>query len=152
MSTTTAQYMTKTRARRVELGLCPYCGERPPRSDRKQCQECLDYAKARRATGYHIEISARFREKRRRQTIEHYGGCCACCGETELVFLTMDHIDGGGTQHNKEINGAHLAQWLFKMGFPEGFQVLCFNCNWAKSHGGCPHQRVLLRVVGEDRS
>jgi len=144
-------HAAKQRAARKEAGVCIYCGgERAP--DRMSCQKCLDYYRARREAGYQVISSKKFREKRRRNTIDHYGGCCACCGETELVFLTMDHIDGGGTQHNKEINGAHLAQWLFKMGYPEGFQVLCFNCNWAKSHGGCPHQRVLLRVVGEDRS
>jgi hypothetical protein len=24
-------------------------------------------------------------------------------------------------------------------GMPDDFQVLCHNCNYAKSHGGCPH-------------
>ena len=28
---------------------------------------------------------------------------------------------------------------LVSRGFPAGYQVLCHNCNFAKSHGGCPH-------------
>jgi hypothetical protein len=30
--------------------------------------------------------------------------------------------------------------------YPAGYQVLCFNCNWAKSHGGCPHAAPILLV------
>ena len=40
-----------------------------------------------------------------------------------------------------------MYRWLEKNGFPSGFQTLCHNCNWAKSRGGCPHQRK--RVIDQ---
>jgi hypothetical protein len=42
-----------------------------------------------------------------------------------------------------------MYRWLAKKNFPEGFQVLCANCNVAKSQNGvCPHQYG-PRLVGE---
>lgn len=74
-----------------------------------------------------------------------YGGYkCNCCGERERGFLTIDHINGGGTaERRKEKLGAYSA-WskLKKQGFPFGYQVLCMNCNFAKFQMGCcPHKK-----------
>lgn len=79
---------------------------------------------------------------RKTSIMTHYGGKCACCDESRLVFLTLDHINGGGTKHSKSLGGK-LYRWIIKNNYPLGFQVLCFNCNWAKSHGGCPHSKGL---------
>jgi len=71
-----------------------------------------------------------------------YGeGKCTCCGEGIMEFLTIDHIDGGGKEHRKEIGmGNKIYHWLYKEAYPPGFQVLCFNCNCAKGiYGKCPH-------------
>lgn len=82
--------------------------------------------------------------------IEAYGGKCACCGETELAFLCIDHVDGGGTLHRQAVG---RGSWLVyadikKRGFPPGFQVLCANCNMAKElPEGCPHQHIKVAVV-----
>ena len=68
---------------------------------------------------------------------------CACCGELEIGFLTIDHINGR-KQHNhkKTMLGVVLYQWIITNNYPDGFQVLCMNCNWAKGRLGiCPHQR-----------
>ena len=72
-----------------------------------------------------------------------YGGCiCVCCGESILEFLSIDHINGGGTKHKKEIN-QHIYEWLRDNKYPSGFQVLCHNCNQAKGYFGCcPHQKI----------
>lgn len=70
---------------------------------------------------------------------------CACCGETERDFLVIDHIDGHGNRHRKEIFGRPQAgyrfyDWLVKHEYPPGFQVLCNNCNLSKGkHGACVH-------------
>lgn len=73
----------------------------------------------------------------------HYSGgtpVCACCGETGIEFLGIDHINGGGRAHRAQIKGL-LWAWLKRNKYPEGFRVLCHNCNQALgSYGYCPHQ------------
>lgn len=73
-----------------------------------------------------------------------YSSVCKCCGEDEVAFLTIDHIDGNGKKHREQIGrkgGADFYRWLKQHSFPVGFQVLCFNCNVAKHTCGiCPHQ------------
>jgi len=79
--------------------------------------------------------------------LRHYGGEhpeCACCGEGGVVFLALDHIDGGGNTHRKEIKskGGHTFYlWIVNNNFPKGFRVLCHNCNMAIGIlGYCPHR------------
>ena len=50
------------------------------------------------------ETNRRCRIKRRLQALAHYGGECACCGEKRTEFLAIDHINGGGIKHRKEID------------------------------------------------
>ena len=81
-----------------------------------------------------------------------YGGYeCACCHVSEISFLTIDHINGGGNKHREELaptakrwgggGGDKLYRWMKKNSYPAGFQVLCFNCNFAKWRlGKCPHK------------
>jgi hypothetical protein len=66
-----------------------------------------------------------------------------------LPFLALDHISGGGAIHRKEIGGgADFYRWLIKSGFPPGYQVLCHNCNLAKSaYGSCRHTRKRM-IIG----
>ena|SRR5687768_17731351 len=77
------------------------------------------------------------------RTLEAYGNVCFCCGESNPKFLSIDHVDGGGNTHRKQLKtngGTGLYQWLKKNNYPDGFQVLCFNCNCAKGfYGICPH-------------
>lgn len=96
------------------------------------------------------QVKQKQREKNhqnRKIIIEHYSNgsmCCSCCGEKEYVFLTIDHINGGGTQHRKEVPASNLARWLIKNNFPNGYDVLCFNCNCGKHKNGgiCPHKNI----------
>ncbi len=79
------------------------------------------------------------------KVFNYYGGyVCKCCGETIKCFLTIDHINGGGSKHRKENKGGgkFTYRWIVKNGFPEGFQVLCFNCNSGRALNGgiCPHK------------
>ena len=76
--------------------------------------------------------------------LDAYGGpTCVCCGENTEMFLCIDHINNNGGAHRKEIgnSGSRLYQWLRINGYPEGFQVLCYNCNNGKrlNNGVCPH-------------
>lgn len=77
------------------------------------------------------------------EMVAAYGGRCACCGETELVFLSLDHSNGGGSRHRQEIGGSRkLLQFLRAAGWPtDGYRVLCMNCQFGTRLGrNCPHQ------------
>jgi len=62
---------------------------------------------------------------------------CKSCDENDIEILTIDHIDGNGAEHRREIGmagrgGDPFYQWLKKNNYPDGFQVLCYNCNFRK--------------------
>jgi len=88
----------------------------------------------------------------RMKVLTHYSSGtphCKCCGETEILFLHLDHKNGDGADHRRKLmaengyypGGNGLPYWLMKNNFPEGFQVLCANCNLAKRQNKtCPHQ------------
>lgn len=66
---------------------------------------------------------------------------CECCGESHMEFLGIDHINGGGSKHRKESNCTNIYRLLKKNNFPEGYRVLCHNCNLSIGfYGYCPHQ------------
>jgi len=78
-------------------------------------------------------------------SIENTNIHCACCGEAEYKFLCIDHINDNGAEDRKKnpshATGRGLYTRLIKEGYPEGYQLLCFNCNMAKGiHGVCPHK------------
>jgi len=56
--------------------------------------------------------------------------------------LGIDHINGGGGKHRKEltIQGITIYIFLKRNNYPKEYQVLCHNCNLAKGfYGECPH-------------
>ena len=68
---------------------------------------------------------------------------CACCGEDfHEIFLSLDHIiPKSRNKQKRDPPGYLLYVRLKKEGFPDGFQVLCFNCNTAKGTlEHCPHE------------
>ena len=71
---------------------------------------------------------------------------CMCCGESNYIFLTLDHVNDDGAQHRKEVGSAGAKTWLDlrKREYPEGYQILCYNCNCgrAKNKGVCPHKEI----------
>lgn len=96
-------------------------------------------------------MSVAWYHKERRAAIQHYGGQCACCGESEPKFLALDHVNGGGSKHRRENDdgsprnstrgGYGMVAWAKRNGYPATLRVLCHNCNWATAHGRvCPHQ------------
>jgi hypothetical protein len=96
-----------------------------------------------------------YRHRVKQECLEHYGGVpprCACCGEGIRPFLTMDHIDGNGTQHRRQLRlTGHTTTfylWLKSAGYPEGYRVLCYNCNSGRELNGgiCPHQQRLAEI------
>ena len=89
---------------------------------------------------------AEYRRVTREKVFDHYGRVCACCGELDDRFLTIDHVNGNGNAHRKSISpknkgGYAIYTWFVANDFPSGFQTLCWNCNLGKYHYGiCPHK------------
>jgi len=93
-------------------------------------------------------------DKMRYDCLSHYSNgepICSCCGEKEILFLHIDHIEGDGAEHRRKLKselgyypgGNNLPYWLKKNGYPEGFQILCANCNLGKRcNSVCPHKLV----------
>jgi hypothetical protein len=61
---------------------------------------------------------------------------CNRCGLNDIRALSIDHINGGGSKHIKEIRGGRLGSnfyhWLIKNNYPPGYQILCMSCQWIK--------------------
>lgn len=148
-------------------GICTLCGRNPAQPDRTRCHICaarqkLYYTKpdvkerrskewinlTKQQKEHHNAQKTVRRRKQRERIIAAYGGQCACCGESLPEFLTVDHIDGGGNQHRRSLSrssdsGYRIYGWLERNNYPEGFQILCWNCNLAKGiYGQCPHQSL----------
>ncbi len=91
-----------------------------------------------------------YRRKLKIKVLAHYSGSeipfCACCREDHLEFLTIDHIHGDGAEHRKTManRGRNtMYRWLIQNGYPDGFRVLCYNCNCAMGfYGYCPHEKI----------
>jgi hypothetical protein len=70
----------------------------------------------------------------KKDVLTHYGnGKCACviCGFDKLPALSIDHIDGGGNEHRRQLNiGAGIRFYLHlkKDNYPDGYRTLCQNC------------------------
>lgn len=134
--------MATKRVKRKAAGLCIGCGRNPPASG-VRCRDCHETQRA-------SIVKSQYRAKC--EAIVHYGGKCQCCGEDRICFLTIDHIDGGGNVHRQEVGSGHeFHRWLKKNGYPDGFQVLCYNCNCGKHDAGeCPHKSGKLLMTAED--
>jgi hypothetical protein len=87
--------------------------------------------------------------------MQHYGSKCVCCNENDMTVLNIDHINEDGAEHRRLLtNGINSAgargtafyRWLRRQGYPQSnYQVLCFNCNFAKHFlGMCPHSTNMM--------
>jgi hypothetical protein len=138
-------------ARREADGLCVYCGKSPPAAEAKHCHECLNkkLLSNKKAKDQHPEKSAMYRRRLRKEVVDKYGGVCACCGESNLLFLTIDHInnDGKKDRHQHGFRPSSTATYFRLRREPRrpDLQVLCFNCNLgrASNRGVCPHHKPL---------
>lgn len=103
---------------------------------------------ARRLAKHRI-FSRRRGVELREQILSAYGRLCACCGEKEPRFLTLDHINRDGAHHRRLIGGGRGGWRIYadvvKQGCPrDRFRLLCMNCNFATRTGQpCPHQEAV---------
>lgn len=139
---------------KVAAGICYTCRKAPASGDitklgtpSGQCNPCRDeraetYKEVGRPRYFALKFAA----------LAAYGSICACCGETDHIFLSIDHINDDGAEHRKQtgqgIDG--LYRWLKDNQYPEGFRVLCHNCNHGRYLNGgiCPHEQHAREVFG----
>lgn len=122
------------------------------------CRECIsDYnAGVRHKYLQEKRVSSRKSRARLRYEVlsEYCLGLppqCECCAEDKLEFLALDHTNGGGNKHKKEVR--HVYRWIKKNGFPPGFRVLCHNCNQSLgAYGYCPHSKAEGKALPEQRA
>jgi hypothetical protein len=118
----------------------------------RKCRGCLRIH--RKKYLQNPEARRKFNATRRRSNLnlkylvfDHYGGECACCGEKNYKFLTIDHINGEGRKHRESIKsgmksgGSYFYRWIRDNEYPNYLQVLCYNCNCGRNTNGgvCPH-------------
>lgn len=109
------------------------------------CRPCISAMSAERRRLYPEKSRQRQRDYKRRLRMEvltAMGGACRCCEETTQEFLVIDHINGGGRRGYRLLHSAAGVYLNVKRrGYPPEYQILCHNCNAAKSiNGKCPHQ------------
>lgn len=154
---------------KVEAVVCKYCGIGKPLTKeffrklsgcggkyflKSACRKCLSQKeKDRRKNNpdaYEKRKAAARRSNRKlkEEVINHYGGQCECCGETDSRFLTIDHITGSGRKDREKIKkgmksgGSYFYRWVRDSGYPDNLRVMCFNCNCGRMVNGgiCPHK------------
>ncbi len=122
------------RNQRKDAGFCAQCGVNPTCIGRLLCKKCATRSRDAARTKY-----GAMKDK----ILAHYGAACKCCGEKRKEFLVFDHKNSDGSKHRKELGvsgGKKMHRWIIENNFPDMFQILCCNCNWAKyTPGVCPH-------------
>jgi hypothetical protein len=97
---------------------------------------------------YHKKNYPIWEQKQRRICLTHYGNGkleCICCGEKIYQFLTLGHVNDNGQEERRMYNGQlGIMRRLIKLGFPEGYETVCWNCNLGKrsNKGICPHKAL----------
>lgn len=139
------QQRNQARMRRYrEAGLCYFCGQPAVLWESAKRRQGAKHTRAAKT----LCITCSRNERQRHHDVKAevfaaYGGYrCTCCGETEPLFLQIDHINNDGASHRRAIGGSSgLYRWLKRNNYPAGFQVLCANCNVGKQRNGgvCPH-------------
>jgi hypothetical protein len=140
-------------ASRFESGLCVYCGKNPFEIDKKGCLSCLDekYKTQKQYVDKYPEVQKEYHLKIRKEVLEKYGNKCFCCGENNWAFLVIDHINNDGNKERRDLYGSQSGSshsFFLKLRREDvriDLQVLCWNCNSAKSlYGCCPHNSLWL--------
>lgn len=98
--------------------------------------QCVHKGLPTKTGGLRYEYMKKIRLEIRLKIFLHYGDGkleCKYCKENHFEFLVLDHIDGGGKEHQRKVGrGSSFYKWIVNNDFPSGFQVLCHNCNAIK--------------------
>ena len=81
---------------------------------------------------------------------------CRCPGHDErcIELLTIDHKKKR-TKKEKGLSGKPFYKHLKEINYPDGYQVLCFSCNFVKEkYDKCPHlfEKYRKKKAAESKS
>ena len=121
--------------------LCVDCGINPRYRTYRTCQQCY-YVRNREK---YNASSRRYNQRLRDECFAGYGNKCACCGESNMGFLTLDHVNRDGSEQRRSLgyhSNLQTYRLAIELGFPDEYQLLCFNCNCGRERfdGVCPHK------------
>lgn len=103
-----------------------------PEAYRVLCRNCT-FITTERGTDYQLK----------RQVFRHYSSKkkiqCDQCGFSDIRALSLDHVEGGGQEHMRELgieSGLDFYKWLKAHHYPNKprLQVLCMNCQFIKAY------------------
>lgn len=129
---------------RKKASICVDCGSKPARPGKIYCERCTARVSRR-------DLRLKY------DVMQLYGGKCRCCGEANLSFLSIDHVNNDGSERRK--SGEHhtgssfYRKLLRARKASRDLQVLCYNCNFGKRVTGvCPHKddSYVCEVLGGD--
>lgn len=119
--------LSATQKERLDKGVCLSCGQ--DSGGKKYCYKHMKKISDRGRLYY---------SKIKKEILEYYGNKCSCCGEDNIGFLTIDHMN---LNTQKEKTGTTLYRKLFRNGFRDDLRILCYNCNMGRKRGICPHKK-----------
>lgn len=100
-------------------------------------QKRLQYYKKNREINqlYMRKYSKNLRVKIRSIILWYFNYHCSKCGyNADSRALQLDHINGGGSQEQREIGPISAHYYRNPQELFEKFQLLCANCNYIKRH------------------
>ena len=138
------EYNSRASKIATSKGLCGRCRKHPSVIGLSVCEGCRQW-KANEAHR-NLRRYTNWRQNLRLEVLRAYGGKCHCCGESNPLFLTIDHKNGDGSEemrrnHWHQRGGYPVWALAKRQGYPNRYQVLCWNCNTGRyrNKGICPH-------------
>jgi len=117
---------------------CLQCGEPfETTTCKKYCSDdCRLISHYERHRAYYGRKARERGRKRKLQVFQYYSKSlkpyCEICKIDDIDVLTLDHINNNGNIHRKTMKSHNLYYELIKTNFPNGYQILCRNCNYKK--------------------
>ena len=134
MSTYKAEYSTRARNKCISEQRCINCGLTKDDPVRQLCSTCITRK---------IFVTQLYIAFLRTIIIDAYGGKCSCCGESNVCFLSIDHIDNNGAEERLIYKGqSTFYNKIINEHFPATYRLLCHSCNLGRYFNGgiCPHK------------
>ncbi len=125
-----------------KTSLCKFCTIKKGRKHKNIEDRIIKYRSLQQRRKENKAYTLNIRQK----LIEGYGSRCECCGESEYMFLTIDHINNDGASERKQFsnNMNKFYRMLINSNYPrDNYRLLCYNCNCCRgSYGKCYHQLI----------